>query len=269
MQAALAEFGSRDTPARSDIDRWNASTAACHLAYRSAQTLPTGGVAIVCSSNRPGDLANVAEMVGRQRLDELELVFVAHGDDFDPVQAEDALSSLSEQLKSVQILHRPTSLSLGECLNDALRRTDARFVAKFDSDDRYGVEYLADSLRTHSYAGAALVGKHSYYAHIESTGEYVLRYPGNEFRPTSTLAGSTLVIDRNLTDDLAFEPISLGEDRAFIRACHRRGLTVFSGDRFNHVLVRTGANTWQLDRSAVLAKSMLLEGDGEANGIER
>ena len=266
---SLASLGGLDDDVRQDVLSWNAATAAAHDTYRSQQTIPAGDVAIICSSNRPADLANVAEMVGRQRLDGLELVFVAHGDDFDPASAREAFQPLDGRLSRVRVLHRPTSASLGECLNHAMAHTNARFVAKFDSDDRYGAEYLADSLRAHSYADAALVGKHSYYAYIESTGEYVLRYPGNEFRPTSTLAGSTFVIDRNQTDDLEFEAISLGEDRAFIRACHRRGLTVFAADRFNHVLVRTGANTWQLDRAAVLAKSNLLDGDAETLGIER
>lgn len=263
---ALSTLGSPD---RSDLTSWNTATDEHHGAYRAHHFLPEGGVAIVCSSNRPGDLDNVATMVARQDVEELELVFVAHGDDFHPTAAERALDGLTDRLASVKVLHRPSSASLGECLNAAMENTDARFIAKFDSDDRYGAQYLADSLRAHSYADAALVGKHSYFVYLEATQEYLLRYPGKEFRPTSTLAGSTLVIDRNQTDDLTFEPISLGEDRAFIAACHRRGLTVFAADRFNHVLVRTGRHTWEIDRKKLLAKSMLLNEGEAAIRIER
>jgi len=124
--------------------------------------------------------------------------------------------------------------------------SSSRFVAKFDDDDRYGAHHLVDSLRAHGYAGAGVVGKHTYYAEIEATGERLLRFPGNEFRYTSTLAGGTLVIDRDRTGDLAFDDISLGEDRAFIAACNRRGLSTFSADRFNFVQSRGRDNTWTI-----------------------
>jgi hypothetical protein len=130
--------------------------------------------------------------------------------------------------------------------------TTARFIAKFDDDDHYGPGYLADALRAHSFAGAGVVGKHTYYAHLATTDETVLRFPTHEFRYSSTLAGGTLVIDRSRTGGLRFPDISLGEDRAFLKACHRRGVSTFSADRFNFVQRRADDNTWAVSRQDFL-----------------
>ena len=43
---------------------------------------------------------------------------------------------------------------------------------------------------------------------------------------------------------LRFPDASLGEDQAFIEACHRRGIATFAADRFNFIQERNGENTW-------------------------
>jgi len=106
------------------------------------------------------------------------------------------------------------------------------------------------------YAGAGVVGKHTYYAHLVAADRTVLRFPAHEFTYTSTLAGGTLVIDRERTGDLEFNDISLGEDRDFIAACHRRGISTFSADRFNFVQTRSDDNTWSISQDAFLRKTL-------------
>ena len=232
-------------PDRRDLNSWLARTSERHLAYRSATPIPDGRVAVVCVSQRPQLALDVVANIERQihiDRDRIDVVYVAnHADDLTPV--ETALDGWPGAV----VERLDPDRSLGEGLNIGLERSDARFVAKFDDDDRYGPHYLADALRAHSYAGAGLVGKHSYYADVVRAGATVLRFPGNEFRYTSTLAGGTLVIDRDRVDDQRFDPISIGEDRAFIAACHRRGISTFSADRFNFTQVRSGDNTWLVD----------------------
>ena len=150
-----------------------------------------------------------------------------------------------------------------------MEHTDARFVAKFDDDDLYGPQYLTDALRAHRYAGAGVVGKHSYYAHLPESGETILRFPGHEFRYSSTLAGGTLVIDRDRVGDLRFPDRSVGEDRAFVAGCHRRGVATFSADRFNFSQGRGTDNTWTIDRGEFLKKSRVVDPTLDEHVVER
>jgi glycosyltransferase involved in cell wall biosynthesis len=228
---------------------WTAHLARRHDAYRAAVRPLQETVAIVCVSSRAHCLPGVIESVAQQSHGPRKLVLVTNSADYDDVDVEAAIERLG---CPAVVLRRPAGLTLGSCLNDALDVTDARFVAKFDDDDLYGPEYLADAMRAHAYAGAAVVGKHTYYAYLASPERTVLRFPAHEFSYSSTLAGGTLVIDRALTGNLRFPDISLGEDRAFLTACHRRGLSTFSADRFSFVQVRAGDNTWTVDHDDFL-----------------
>ena len=248
-RSALASLGS---PQRSNLDEWIEATDTRHDDYRQGHIIPEGRVAIVCVSIRPTLLDAVVTNIKRQRDVDVEVVFVANSQTFDMKQVEEAFAWLDR----VVIIRPPESTTLGSALNQAMDLTDARFVAKFDDDDLYGSGFLADSLRAHGYAGAGVVGKHTYFARLEPSGETHLRFPANEFRYSGTLAGGTLVLDRDRIGDQQFEDISLGEDRAFLAQCHRRGFSTFSADRFNFVQMRTGSNTWTIDDAAFLTDSV-------------
>lgn len=245
----LASFG---RPDRTDITSWNTATEVGHAEYRAANSVPGGRAVAVCVSMRPELLEAVVSNLARQEFEGLDVVFVANSADFDRSTVERAF----EQIPNAVIDHPPAGSSLGVALNRGMKRSDARFVAKFDDDDLYGPNYLSDQLRAHGYAGAGVVGKHSYFAQIEQTGATYLRFPGQEYRYSGTLAGGTLVIDRDRVGEQEFDDISLGEDRAFLARCHRRGLSTFSADRFNFTQVRTGKNTWSVPDHVFIAGAL-------------
>lgn len=231
---------------RSD-QRWTAELADRHTAYRAAVDPIDAAVVIVCVSARPHLLATIVGDVAAQTHRDVEFVLVTNHDAYGEFDLDGALATLTAASIPHRVIRRPAADALGACLNVGMCASDARIVAKFDDDDRYGPEYLTDALRAHSYAGAGVVGKHTYYAYVERDDRTVLRFPTHEYRYSSTLAGGTLVIDRDRTGDLRFADISLGEDRAFLASCHRRGISTFSADRFNFVQTRAADNTWQVD----------------------
>ena len=241
---------------RSDVPAWTAELAVRHDEYRETNDPVVAAVAIVCVSSRPHLLGEIIDAVERQTHADREFVLVTNADHYADVDIESAVSRLDDSVGNVTVLRRPSDQTLGSCLNEAMATTDARFVAKFDDDDHYGPSFLSDALRAHAYAGAGVVGKHTYYAHLVADDRTVLRFPAHEFSYTSTLAGGTLVIDRNKTADLRFPDISLGEDRAFIAACHRRGISTFSADRFNFLQTRSRDNTWSINQDDFLRKTV-------------
>lgn len=261
---ARSALNSLGNPSRSNQAEWAVESSDRYEDYRRGHDPATDDVTIVCVSKRPHLLSNVVDNVRRQVGVEPKFILVTNNADFD----SDALSGLSETLPESVVIDNPGA-SLGECLNVAMDTSDSRFIAKFDDDDNYGPGYLIDSLRAHSYAGASVVGKHTYYASIEATKQRVLRFPGHEFQYSSTLAGGTLVIDRDRTGDLAFPEISLGEDRAFLAACHRRGLSTFSADRFNFLQSRGSDNTWSIADEAFLQGCQVVDADDPAHAVDR
>lgn len=265
---ALLHFGDVD---RADVDAWNLATAERHREYRDAQTMPIGAVAVICVTNRPHLVGNVVANVMRQQSLPEHVAVVVNLD-----EADADLPAVDHQLEEIRaagidvvLSWRPASKSLGFCLNVTMAATDARFIAKFDDDDHYGPHFLADALRAHSYAGAGIVGKHTTYARIDETAETVLRFPGHEFSYTSTLAGPTLVIDRERAGGLWFRDISLGEDRAIITDCNRRGIATFASDRFNFVQRRSSDNTWTVGRDAFTLGAIDVDFTHDEHDVDR
>jgi hypothetical protein len=263
VAAALQSFGAPD---RSDSASWFEATSTGIDTYRADHPPITERVAVVCVSQRPDLVDDVIANVSRQASElAVELVFVTNDDGF-------AGSGLTEQLAGLpnaSLVEMPPAATLGACLNAGLRATSERFVAKFDDDDWYGHNYLIDALRAHGFAGAGVVGKQTYYADVGEPAARSLRFPGHEFSYSGTLAGGTLVIDRERTGDLMFDDISIGEDRRFLAACHRRGVSTFSAERFGFVQRRNGRNTWSLPNDEFLVGCLAVAPDDPLHDVDR
>lgn len=262
-RSALAALG---RPSRRDLVAWIRQTSELHERYRSAHPPAARRVAVVCVSRRPHLVADVVANVARQAAGlDLDVVFVANHAGFATVDLDRHFAPVG----GARIVEPPPNTTLGAALNMGVDTTSERFVAKFDDDDWYGPGYLLDGLRAHAYAGAGVVGKHSYYARLDATGGRYLRFPGNDFRYSSTLAGGTLLIDRERIGGIRFADVSLGEDRAFLAACHRHAVSTFSADRFGFVQRRGGDNTWTIDNEEFLAHCLAVRDDDPAHVVER
>lgn len=196
-------------------------------------------VAVLAATNRPQYLARLLTNFTTQRYADAELIVITNSDRFDRVEVDARVSALD----NARAVHLPEELTMGECLNAGLELTDARFLAKFDDDDHYGPNYLSDSLLVHRYVDAAIVGKKTFFGHLEGPDETWLRFPGNEFTFANRVSGGTMVIDRSLFGDVRFGPLNLGTDSDLCEQALSRGLAVFSADRYNYVAVRRRDST--------------------------
>ena len=65
------------------------------------------------------------------------------------------------------IVEVPADVPFGEALNRGAARASGRFVAKWDDDDWYGPEHLADLVLAADYSGADLVGSAHQLTYLE------------------------------------------------------------------------------------------------------
>ena len=263
--SAVPALRSMGGPRRSELLAWHVATSEHHARYRGEHEPAATSAAIVTVSMRPWLIDDVVANIARQAEHvRVHAVFVTNHAEFADIDLERHFAAIP----GCTVIESPPGTSLGTALNLGLDATSERFVAKFDDDDWYGAGYLADALRAHRYAGAGVVGKHSYYADVADRGRW-LRFPGNEFRYSSTLAGGTLVVDRDRTGSLEFEDRSLGEDRAFLAACHRRGVSTFSADRFCFVQRRGGDNTWTISDEQFIERCLGVDRDDADHTVDR
>jgi glycosyl transferase family 1/glycosyl transferase family 2 len=219
------------------------------------QTLGLGGsahteplVTIVCSSMRPQRARAVFEALQQQTYPAIEFVFVANADGFDRDLLNE-LAASTTNTAATHVLHIDQSQPLGTCLNAALDIARGSYFAKWDDDDVYGPNFLTDLMLAFGYADAAVVGKTTIYAYIESTDTTVLREPGREFTHVNRVAGGSIVADREQLGAIRFATMPRGADTQFFRDCREHGLRLFSADRFNHLVYRhatKSAHTWDV-----------------------
>ncbi|MDQ3176801.1 MAG: glycosyltransferase [Actinomycetota bacterium] len=266
-------------------ETWMGEAAAAHRRYRDAYgrhsamvvaeiVEPASGaapdhrrdgvdVSVLCVTNRPQRLADVVGNYERQSCAAGELVIVAHGDGFDDERLSEALTAVP----NARWVRAPGAWSLGACLNHGLDQCRARRVAKFDDDDLYGEHYLADAVLSSVVSGAAVVGKRSYVAHLTATDRLILRFPGEECRPSAYLAGGTLVIDRDQLGGVRFPDLTVGEDQGLIRSLRRAGRWAYAGDMFNYVQCRGDDNTWRADEQQLRRRAVDLGASDRIDGM--
>lgn len=200
-------------------------------------------VTLVCSSMRPEQMHAVLDAWERQTYPAIEFVFVTNAEGFD----RDALHERAARLPNARVIHHDPNAALGDCLNAALEGAKGDYFAKWDDDDVYGPDFLADTMLAFGFADAAVVGKTTYYAYLETTDETILREPGREFTAVNRVAGGTIVAERAQLGDLRFRAVPRGTDTTFLQDCREQGLRIFAADRFNYLMIRQaekGRHTW-------------------------
>jgi spore maturation protein CgeB len=219
---------------------------------------PSATVSIVCSTNRAGGAKAVMESVASQVYADKELVLVLHGVDVDHGELRAQARKLG--IDELSTLSVGSERTLGDCLNEGVKASSGRFIAKFDDDDLYGPNYLADQMAAFSYTEAGVVGKWTRYVHLEGKGVFVLVYPGHEHQYTTMVGGQTLLFDRDVASEVPFESRSVGEDTAFLKSCLAAGVRIYSTDRFNLVYRRSATSddhTWRSSDWHHLAQGVL------------
>ena len=107
-----------------------------------------------------------------------------------------------------------------------------------DDDDHYGERYLSDSLLAASFSDAEIVGKGLFYVYFETGDITALLEWTSEHTFMSFVTGGTLLVRKEVAEDIGFDSVSVREDTNFQRATMQAGCRVYSADRFNYIRVR-------------------------------
>jgi spore maturation protein CgeB len=232
-----------------------------------ARAVAEPSVSVILATNRPDRLGHALDSYRRQSYGNRELVLVLNSPAFSRPAVEDAVRGLGD----VKILQRPETDSLAVCLNVAIAAADGDYWAKFDDDDEYGTEYLADALLPFSFTDASIVGKNTYFARIAGEPGVYLRRPGQQHRYVNLVCGGTFVADRRATSDLRFdESLVRGADTAFLRQAIAAGHHIYSADPYNFIQVREAdahGHTWTIDRDEYLSAAIKVSEDEMAKCV--
>lgn len=197
------------------------------------------GVTILTSTNKPDTLETVFTNYDQQNYEPKEMIVILNNNSLDIEKWRDRAS----QSNNVTVLRMDESHPLGHCLNEGIENSSFPFVSKFDDDNYYGPNFLTDLMHAFSYTGTEIVGKLSYFCYFEGSQILALMCPGMENRYVNFVSGSGLIIKREVFDSVPFGNKQQGSDSVFLRECVKKGVRMYSADRFNYVYNRQASKS--------------------------
>jgi cellulose synthase/poly-beta-1,6-N-acetylglucosamine synthase-like glycosyltransferase len=212
------------------------------------------GVSIITVTNSMNYFDNIFDNFIRQNYEPKELIIVLNKNNLNISVFEER----SKEYKNIKIYKVDENKSLGYCLNFGVKKAKFEIIAKFDHDDYYGPKYLSNSVKAFEYTDALLIGKRSHLVFFESNSLLALRNPGHENCYDSFVNGSTMIFKKEIFKKVKFPEISLAEDTAFCNSCIKKGIKIYSTDRYDHVYIRRKTkqnHAWKIDDKKFLEKS--------------
>ncbi|MBE3002438.1 glycosyltransferase family 2 protein [Nocardiopsis sp. HNM0947] len=239
-RAALELHGTRP--------RWRA------LARRAGVPLPPEPtVSVVLCTRRPEMVGFALAQIARQRGVDAEVVLTLHGFGADSPGVASALAEFDATGIPLTVYEADADRLFGAVLNDAVARAGGSLIAKWDDDDWYGPDHLADLLLARCYSGAELVGTGQDFVFLQEVDLTVWRSRESE-TATRFIAGGTILVDRVVLEETGgFRPLPRAIDTQLLLAVTRGGGRVHRTHGLGYVLRRTGAgHTWSEDMSYFL-----------------
>src|SRR5690606_16800877 len=191
---------------------------------------------------------------------------------------EDA-RALVQPGEEISIYQLGKEQSLGNCLNFAASQSEAEYWAKFDDDDLYGPNYLADIMLYRRATDFSLGGKTAAFIYSQADDEILWdrRYASErawQFRRAGRgerihIAGGTLIGKQEVLEAVPFSDVRRrGSDTDLLRRADEAGFDFVSFDFFNFALFRSGAegfHTWNNSLDAFKKRTVAV---GSASQIE-
>ncbi|AJS60434.1 glycosyltransferase [Paenibacillus sp. IHBB 10380] len=214
------------------------------------------GFSVISCTKRKNFLNNLFNNYYRQRYPKKELIIIINKDNI-------SIGPYKKKLKKythVHIYRLPEKVSLGKCLNYAVKKTKLSYIAKFDDDDYYAPNYLSENKQTFDRINADIIGKRAHFMYLQRSKILILRSHKNENQYVSALPGATLVIKRKVFRKVQFPNRSIGEDTDFCRNSKAKGYKIYSAGRYNFAAIRRKnlkSHTWVISDERILASPII------------
>ncbi|WP_158558248.1 glycosyltransferase [Spongiactinospora gelatinilytica] len=217
--------------------RWHALAAAA-----GKPIPPDPPISVVLCTRRPDFVGFALGQIAAQRGVDVEVVLGLHG-----VPEEAVAGAVADFPLPLTIVTADAAKPFGEILNRAVDRTSGAYLTKWDDDDWYGPDHLADLVLARRYSGADLVGVASEFFYLEQIDVTIRRRWSSEVM-ADHVAGGTFLISRETLRALGgFRPVPRSVDIELFSALLRAGGCIYRTHGLGFMARRSARrrHTWQ------------------------
>ena len=216
----------------------------------AAQPVATAKVSVVMATKRPGFVGGALAQMARQRGVEVEVILGLHGVAYDEVRQAAEACPLP-----LRWIEAGAETPFGEVLNQAAALAGGDYLAKWDDDDWYGPDHLADLIMAVDHSGADVVGASGEFFYLEPLRTTIRRttfasgaaYPSEVW--ADHIAGGTILVPVAKFRDIGgFPGLPRAVDREFLKAAREAGARIYRTHGLGYMLRRglSDQHTWQL-----------------------
>lgn len=212
-------------------------------------------VSILTCTKRADCINTLFDNYRRQNFNPKELIVIINNND---LKINDYITAAKKH-KNVRVYKIPEHRSLGFCLNFGVQLAKYSYIAKFDDDDYYATNYLTDSMETLHKSKADIVGKRAHFMYLNDKKLLLVRYSHMENKYVTNLQGATLLIKRNVFQQISFPDRNRGECVKFCSDCAAHGFKIYAGNKYNFAAIRrknSKDHTWIVSDKKLLSKSV-------------
>lgn len=216
------------------------------------------GVSVIVCSNRPYKMNDIFDNFLRQSYGHKELIIILNNNNM----TLDGYIEKAKEFKNIKVFQLDESLSLGYCFKFALNHARFNYIAKFDDDDYYGIDYLKQAIETFSQINCDVVGKASYYIYFNQS-KILARYgEQKENIFINRVTDSSLVFKRNVFKKINIPFIKKAGTFANIQTqLKKHGIKIYSTDRYNYLVNRYDDlehhHTWKVSDDEYLSYNLV------------
>ncbi|OMD61584.1 glycosyltransferase family 2 protein [Paenibacillus odorifer] len=215
----------------------------------------SSAVSILTCTKRMDCIKTIFDNYQRQNFKSKELIVIINNDS---LKIEDYIHAAKKH-KNVRIYKLPEYRSLGFCLNFGVHLANYSCIAKFDDDDYYSANYLTDSMNILHKTKADIVGKRAHYMYLTDKKLLLLRYLHMENKQVTNVQGATLLVKRNVFQQISFPDWNKGECVKFCADCAAQGFKIYAGNKYNFAAIRRKNlkdHTWVVSDKKLLAQNV-------------
>lgn len=215
------------------------------------------GVSIITVTNRIENINQVFDNYLRQSIKNKELIVVLNENSMDLEQWK----STAKEYPNVRVYRQDEAITFAECKNFAIGKAKYPYITHFDDDDYYAASFLKDILKTFHKVKADIIGKRSAFVYFENSNILALRLPGSENSFVKFVMDSSMVIKKEVFNEVHFPNLKHSADFIFQKICIEKGLKIYSTDRYNYAFIRhkaTDNHVWKISDEELIKECDLI-----------
>ncbi|SDY45264.1 Glycosyl transferase family 2 [Proteiniborus ethanoligenes] len=215
------------------------------LSPKNANTTGNNGVSVITCTHMYCYMNNIINNFLRQNYKKKELIIILNNNSLNLKEWKLKVKAY----KNIKIFKIDEKITVGSCMNFAVKKSKYNFIANFDHDDYYGQNYLNDFMKVVKNVDAGLFGKKTQFVFFEKSNTLAIRNPNSENKYVDFIDGPTVFFKKSIFKKVKYIDSDMA-DLQLSYDCTKANIKIYSINKENFCYIRKASkdmHTWKIE----------------------